>query len=469
MAKNKKQKTVQQPLTAENYIKTRGRSLPLFECLVNEGWQEDKLAYIIISRKHTNGNITMCSYLVDLYCVGVKQSLYMFNISFSNYLEIIQKNKKLNLQPIDYVLAHNIIFAGLEYAETLGILPHKDFLKVTECFLEENSVKIEYMEIECGRKGKPFFVADDFYTLPQSNSIMKQLEKSVGKGNFDYLFEVDSNQYEENLGNEKEQENEEIEDDLYRYYDNLKPIDRAELFNKMIKEGYEFKDKEHLEKLIKLANNIYIRDVCDLKVVDSYLHFWKKTFILPIEDVYLVESLNLNPDVEVEEKMFETLGLVTQEISEDSNKVNQKVKNLIKAYSDNPYFCYLDLKLIEKEGNEKKYAKEVEKYFSQFPNNPLLKIENFRNRLKQKLKVSDFDILPHKIFENRTGITPFEMYQYLLLKMAVECKPGSFNILQAIEDWSLELPIYDNYKNEFLFFNQMLKVDSLKLHFKTNS
>lgn len=463
MAKSKKTNPNQQPLSPENYIKTRARLLPLHECLVNTTWQEDGIANLIISRKHSNGNVTMCIYSVDLHCVGVKDTFFNFNIEYSRYDEMKRTNSKnLKLQTIDYVLAHNIIFAGVEYAETLGIEPHKDFQKITQYFLEENSIEIEYMEIECGLDGKPFFLATDFYTPAQSNAIIKQLEKSVGKGNFDFIKEVPSGTIFE------EDDFEEIEDEKYRYFNQLQPMERADLFKKMINKLDDNDKNDTFENLIKLANAIYVLDLCDMRVVDTYLEIWNKNFKYPIGVEYIFESINKKAGEEFDEELLELIDLATEAVSSESNVVDKDLQKLLKKHTDNPYFCYINLQLIAKEENEKKYTKQLEKYVSTFPSYPLLKMEKYRNQLKQTVTVTEFDILPHKIFEMRTGVSPFEMYQYLLLKMSVECKPHSFNVLQALEDWSLSLPIDESHKDGYIFLLQLLKIDFLQMHFKIN-
>ncbi len=55
-------------LSPENYIRKKARSPPIFECLVNTGWQENGVAHVIVARNHTNGNITACMYMVDIEC-----------------------------------------------------------------------------------------------------------------------------------------------------------------------------------------------------------------------------------------------------------------------------------------------------------------------------------------------------------------------------------------------------------------
>jgi hypothetical protein len=52
MSKNKKAKVVSlKPgqLSSEKYIKTQARSLPVFECLITEGWKNAGICNIVIA------------------------------------------------------------------------------------------------------------------------------------------------------------------------------------------------------------------------------------------------------------------------------------------------------------------------------------------------------------------------------------------------------------------------------------
>jgi hypothetical protein len=111
-----------QILSPENYIRQRARNLPLFECLINDGWNDNGIANIIVSREHINGNITVCFYLVDLLCLGVKDTFFRFNISKWEYDEMIKKyTENMPMSVVEYNLVHNIIFAALEFAEEIGL------------------------------------------------------------------------------------------------------------------------------------------------------------------------------------------------------------------------------------------------------------------------------------------------------------------------------------------------------------
>jgi hypothetical protein len=203
MAKKKKGKVVQM-LTPENYIRQKARSLPLFECFINSDWEENGMANITVARKHSNGNITMGMYLTDLKCLGVKDAHYFFNISEREYRDILKDmEEQMDIETVSYILAHNIIFAGIEFADDYGFKPHKDFTSVAQYILEKDTDDIELIEIECGKEGKPLYVRGPFDSETRANKIIAQLEREAGPGNYDVIWQADEN-FKEDVWEEEE-------------------------------------------------------------------------------------------------------------------------------------------------------------------------------------------------------------------------------------------------------------------------
>ena len=146
-------KTFSIPTTVEAQIRTRARNLPIHQCYINKDWEKSQMANIIITRKHTNGNITMGNYLVDLRLLGVKDCMYRFNESPLRLDEMLKRDSEM-LEECDYALVHNIIYAGFEFAEDYGFAPHKNF-KTAQYILEEDVDDIPMMEIPLGDEGIP--------------------------------------------------------------------------------------------------------------------------------------------------------------------------------------------------------------------------------------------------------------------------------------------------------------------------
>lgn len=212
--KNKKTKPQNIAMDAATYIKTgRARNLPVYKCYVNNDWQEEGLASILVTRKHINGNLTSAFFLVDLFCVGVKDSFYHFNEEESFLEEILDHHRDIgmDLQECDYLLAHNIIYSAVDFAGQYGIKPVKEF-EISEKVLAEDDDSIELMEIECGKNGRPYLILNP--ADPNSRYYFSQLRTHAGSGNFD--VELIDDEYDDD---EEEDTNYDESEELYN--DNL--------------------------------------------------------------------------------------------------------------------------------------------------------------------------------------------------------------------------------------------------------
>jgi len=84
-------------------------------------------------------------------------------------------------------LAHQMIYASIDYAARFGFTPEKDYA-LTQYLLAPRGELDEPYKLTFGKNGKPFFVAGPY---DNAERILKQLEKAAGPGNYDYLVPLD--------------------------------------------------------------------------------------------------------------------------------------------------------------------------------------------------------------------------------------------------------------------------------------
>ena len=58
---------------------------PLHEYLIDKEWQDRGLAQILLSRRQPNKKVIIGMYLVDIYCLGLKETFCNANISMEEY------------------------------------------------------------------------------------------------------------------------------------------------------------------------------------------------------------------------------------------------------------------------------------------------------------------------------------------------------------------------------------------------
>ncbi len=141
------------------------------------------MAQIFVTRVEKNKYL-VCSYLVDYWCLGVKNVLGPRKLDRTKYEAMVEKSyAKFNqdYREISLEQARAIILGAVEYASKLGLKPHPDF-EAAKAHLGKPSEQL--LPIEFGRGGEPFYVSGP-YDNPEG--IIAKLQETVGEENFKYI------------------------------------------------------------------------------------------------------------------------------------------------------------------------------------------------------------------------------------------------------------------------------------------
>jgi hypothetical protein len=173
---------------------------PLYNCMVNESGvmlldprrstdsiESQGFAQVFVARTHKQ-QLSVCSYLVDYWCLGVKNALgpkKMGKVDYEAALQSTSQRFNEDFKEITIEQAQSIVFGGVDYAAKLGFEPHRDFAAAQPHLGLRPDVLIP---IEFGKNGKPFYM-DGPYDNPKE--IVAKLNKSVGMGNYDYVMTID--------------------------------------------------------------------------------------------------------------------------------------------------------------------------------------------------------------------------------------------------------------------------------------
>lgn len=186
MAK-KQNKNAAQPkaVNPQKYFKERVRQLPLEKCWVGEDPEDPTgLKVAVVTRRMPSGQLAVGYFMLDMHCLGVKDASYRVKMPDSELKELID-TFPLPFEEADYNYVHNLILGAVEYAEELGIEPHRDF-DTAQYILAEDTDDIPMMDIEYGRNGRPcLWIGPD----KKESKYIGVLEKNVGPGNFDYVYD----------------------------------------------------------------------------------------------------------------------------------------------------------------------------------------------------------------------------------------------------------------------------------------
>lgn len=173
---------------AEYYYKKiiieKARDFPIYECVINPQWEEEGFAQILLSRRQPNGKLVFGAFLVDIYCLGLKNTFCNAEFPLEDYetfkARMYQENSCIYCDPGQAV---KIIYGAIRYSKNLGFEPQRDFA-LSRFILDEPSEEDFSIDIKFGKEGKPFYIAG-----PDDNVdyIVRRLSKTVGEGNFSFI------------------------------------------------------------------------------------------------------------------------------------------------------------------------------------------------------------------------------------------------------------------------------------------
>jgi hypothetical protein len=179
-------------------ILRHARSYPIYECLISDNWNKKEtsgLVEVLVARQQPDGDICFGVYLIDVYCLGLKNTFANAGFSRSRYINEVRNQIFRAGKPVEcpIELAHQMIYQSIEYAAQFGFEPQKDFM-FSQYLLAPRGELEEPYKLTFGKDGKPFFIAGPHDNIGR---ILRQLDKTAGPGNYDYLTMLGGNPFDD--------------------------------------------------------------------------------------------------------------------------------------------------------------------------------------------------------------------------------------------------------------------------------
>lgn len=176
---------------------------PVRGCWVNAGWSqgltfdprpewEDTtkpdvgfggVVSVLIAREAGRSRVSVCGYLVDTYCLGVKNVLGPDVMGASRYEDFVRTffggyDDPPLAAPLE--LAQELVLGAVDFARGLGFEPHEQY----EAAREHLGAWTGPGAITFGLNGRPYYVQGPY---DDADRIMRRLERSAGRGKFEFL------------------------------------------------------------------------------------------------------------------------------------------------------------------------------------------------------------------------------------------------------------------------------------------
>ena len=160
---------------------------PIHEVLVPDTLFELGIGNLIFSRKLPDGSIAVAAFLIDTFCLGVKDAFYA-TVSFAKYEEYLRARLesgfagKMHAQPPAYV--RKLVEEAVAYARELGFDPHPDYKIARQIFGDVEAAACP-VRFEFGRDGQPFYCNGPHDTPAMQRRILTQLQRKCGDNGFE--------------------------------------------------------------------------------------------------------------------------------------------------------------------------------------------------------------------------------------------------------------------------------------------
>lgn len=162
---------------------------PIHRCLVHEDLFEAGMGTLIVVRG-APGEMVMCSFLLDVYCLGIKDA-YMRPTTFDDMEYLIYRmDDAAPLKPVEPAHARKLLRELAAWSESIGFSPARDFA-LTERIFGDVSADDCDVTFRFGRDGKPCYVPGPSDTPSQIRRHIERLRENVGESRFDFMADPD--------------------------------------------------------------------------------------------------------------------------------------------------------------------------------------------------------------------------------------------------------------------------------------
>jgi len=152
------------------------QTAPILHCQTIDVLWTQGIGQVLLSRELPHDRVVFSSFLVDMYCLGVKDA-FIRTVSRTEYEQkyLSKISSKYSLVKLQPACARKLVEGAVEYARNLGLSPHPDYAQAKLIFGDVDVVTCQQV-FEYGKDGKPFFIGGPNDSPARINEVMRALE-----------------------------------------------------------------------------------------------------------------------------------------------------------------------------------------------------------------------------------------------------------------------------------------------------
>jgi hypothetical protein len=154
-------------------------SWPIVASLAPNNLWDLGMGQLVLARRAPGGKLACAVFLVDVYCLGVKNAFWRM-MDNAAYKESIAKLDRCGrLQEVTPEFFAKLVYGAVEYAQSAGFGPHPDY-RTARLLLAGIDPSRCPDEFEFGKNGKPLYIeGPDDGSLPQIRAFRNRLDAAA--------------------------------------------------------------------------------------------------------------------------------------------------------------------------------------------------------------------------------------------------------------------------------------------------
>ena len=188
--KDKKHQLVREKNAGLSDRLTAAAKFPVLDCWITETFYDQGMGWVVLSREIPNGTVAVATFLVDRYCLGVKD-LHAEVIGRATYDEKYDRKMRTEMRPrqVSPADARKLLDEAVAYARELGFSPPADYPKVLPIFGSTDPAQ-STAQYEFGKDGKPYFIAGPYDTPQRCRQILAILSKNRSPDQYHFTMPI---------------------------------------------------------------------------------------------------------------------------------------------------------------------------------------------------------------------------------------------------------------------------------------
>jgi hypothetical protein len=161
-------------------IRLRGAEKWLIvKALVSAVLWDRGIGYLLIARQESEGRLIMAVFLVDVYCLGVKNAFWRAG-THEDLEDLIRQTEKVQMMAaITPSCLAKIVKGAVEYAQSFGFPPHPDYDHAA-LLLDGLDPSTCPNQFAFGRDGKPFYIQGPNESFALATAISQRIQEADG-------------------------------------------------------------------------------------------------------------------------------------------------------------------------------------------------------------------------------------------------------------------------------------------------